>query len=214
MESLDWFANDTKSQGPLLLAQFWQQRAALAEKELSILKEQFERQASENKARLGQVENNDQANEAPPSQPNMDTPLDVMGRPSLLELAAKEKEVQTLIDDVQKLQSTLNQLRESSARQLSHFEEELQVRSRHIQRLEAQLEAQKDYQEIRRELSILKSIEFPHLPSNCPEEDDDKSTEKASGNGKPLEVLLLERNKALQSENTALKVANTELQGK
>lgn len=60
--------------------------------------------------------------------------------------------MQTLIDDVQKLQSTLNQLRESSARQLSHFEEELQVRSKHIQRLEAQLEAQKDYQEIRREL--------------------------------------------------------------
>ena len=61
-------------------------------------------------------------------------------------------QVQTLIEDVQKLQSTLNQLRESSARQLSHFEEELQVRSRHIQRLEAQLEAQKDYKEIRREL--------------------------------------------------------------
>lgn len=60
--------------------------------------------------------------------------------------------MQTLIEDVQKLQSTLNQLRESSARQLSHFEEELQVRSRHIQRLEAQLEAQKDYKEIRREL--------------------------------------------------------------
>ncbi len=63
-----------------------------------------------------------------------------------------KKQVQTLIEDVQKLQSTLNQLRESSARQLSNFEEELQVRGRHIQRLEAQLEAQKDYQEIRREL--------------------------------------------------------------
>ncbi len=62
------------------------------------------------------------------------------------------EQVQTLIEDVQKLQSTLNQLRESSARQLSNFEEELQVRGRHIQRLEAQLEAQKDYQEIRREL--------------------------------------------------------------
>lgn len=72
------------------------QRAALAEKELSILKEQFERQASENKARLGQVVSPDQANEAPPSLPNMDTPLDVMGRPSLLELAAKEKEVSEL----------------------------------------------------------------------------------------------------------------------
>jgi len=55
----------------------------LAEKELSVLKEQFE----ESSKRLS----TDQANEAPP--PIMDTPLDVMGRPSLLELAAKEKEV-------------------------------------------------------------------------------------------------------------------------
>ncbi len=59
------------------------QRAVLAEKELSVLKEQFE----ESSKRLS----TDQANEAPP--PIMDTPLDVMGRPSLLELAAKEKEV-------------------------------------------------------------------------------------------------------------------------
>ena len=75
-------------------------------------------------------------------------------------------QVQTLIEDVQKLQSTLNQLRESSARQLSHFEEELQVRSRRIQRLEAQLEEQKDYQEIRRELRCeaawLKPIEYSY----------------------------------------------------
>lgn len=190
------------------------QRAALAEKELSVLKEQSEKQnhqLDESTKRLS----SDQANEAPP--PIMDTPLDVMGRPSLLELAAKEKEVQTLIEDVQKLQSTLNQLRESSARQLSHFEEELQVRSRHIQRLEAQLEAQKDYKEIRRELSILKSIEFPHHHNDVEDEDDDQVNKKQQQQQKqqqPLEVLLLERNKALQSENTALKVAHSELQGK
>ena len=58
------------------------QRAALAEKELSVVKEKL---VSEESTRR------DQANEAPPI---MDTPLDVMGRPTLqLELAAKEKEV-------------------------------------------------------------------------------------------------------------------------
>ena len=61
----------------------------MAEKELSVLKEQFERaEESSKRQRLS----SDQANEAPPP-PIMDTPLDVMGRPSLLELAAKEKEV-------------------------------------------------------------------------------------------------------------------------
>jgi hypothetical protein len=65
----------------------------LAEKELSVLKEQFERaEDSSKRQRLS----SDQANEAPPP-PNMDTPLDVMGRPSLLELAAKEKEVSAQI---------------------------------------------------------------------------------------------------------------------
>jgi hypothetical protein len=68
------------------------QRAVLAEKELSVLKEQFERaEDSSKRQRLS----SDQANEAPPP-PNMDTPLDVMGRPSLLELAAKEKEVSAI----------------------------------------------------------------------------------------------------------------------
>ena len=73
---------------------------------------------------------------------------------------------------------------------------------------------------------ILKSIEFPHLSSTVDDDDDDddhediaKKSEKVptsalAGGNKPLEVLLLERNKALQSENTALKVANSELQGK
>ena len=72
---------------------FFLQRAVLAEKELSVLKEQFERaEDSSKRQRLS----SDQANEAPPP-PNMDTPLDVMGRPSLLELAAKEKEVSAQI---------------------------------------------------------------------------------------------------------------------
>lgn len=72
------------------------QRAVLAEKELSVLKEQFERaEDSSKRQRLS----SDQANEAPPP-PNMDTPLDVMGRPSLLELAAKEKEVSAINQSV------------------------------------------------------------------------------------------------------------------
>ena len=69
--------------------------------------------------------------------------------------------------------------------------------------------------------SILKSIEFPHLSATASSNsgDDIKDTQLSSSTqqqspSKPLQVLLLERNKALQSENTALKVANTELQGR
>ena len=68
----------------------------------------------------------------------------------------------------------------------------------------------------------MKSIEFPHLSSTVDDDDHEDIAKKSdkvptsalAGGNKPLEVLLLERNKALQSENTALKVANSELQGK
>ena len=65
--------------------------------------------------------------------------------------------------------------------------------------------------------SILKSIEFPRLSGTTSSSTEEDVKEKLSvvtqAQSKPLEVLLLERNKALQSENTALKVANSELQG-
>lgn len=67
--------------------------------------------------------------------------------------------------------------------------------------------------------SILKSIEFPHHHNDGEDEDDDQVSkqqqqQQQQKQQQPLEVLLLERNKALQSENTALKVAHSELQGK
>ena len=64
---------------------------------MSVLKEQSEKQQQRHHQLDDSTKrlSSDQANEAPP--PIMDTPLDVMGRPSLLELAAKEKEVRTNI---------------------------------------------------------------------------------------------------------------------
>lgn len=67
--------------------------------------------------------------------------------------------------------------------------------------------------------SILKSIEFPHHHNDDGEDEDDdqvnnKQQQQQQKQQQPLEILLLERNKALQSENTALKVAHSELQGK
>ena len=67
------------------------------------------------------------------------------------------------------------------------------------------------------QLSVLKSIEFPHNTSSHPGEEESKdalSCSTTQTHSKPLEVLLRERNKVLQSENTAPKVGNSELQGK
>ena len=58
--------------------------------------------------------------------------------------------------------------------------------------------------------SILKSIEF----SNSTEEGDEKPANGDAAKAKSLEMLLLEKNRTLQTENTQLKVSSNELTGK
>ncbi|CAB4037205.1 CASP isoform X2, partial [Paramuricea clavata] len=69
---------------------------------------------------------------------------------------------------------------------------------------EAKLKQQTDYDEIHRELDILKSVEFSRIPNA----DDDSSEQDTN---KSLEMLLLEKNRGLQSENAKLKFANQDL---
>ncbi|RXM95453.1 Homeobox protein cut-like 1 [Acipenser ruthenus] len=89
----------------------------------------------------------------------------------------------------------------------SSLEVELTAKDREIgqlveDQLEEKLKGQGDYEEVKKELNILKSMEF--VPSES------SATQDAS---KPLEVLLLEKNRALQSESTTLRIANSELSG-
>ena len=60
--------------------------------------------------------------------------------------------------------------------------------------LETKLQRQSDYEQIKKDLGILKSMEFPQEEGG------------EGGNKRPLEVMILERSKALQSENTGLRV--------
>lgn len=68
---------------------------------------------------------------------------------------------------------------------------------------------QSDYEEIKRELMVLKSIEF-----NSGGASPSSSGKDGATNPKSLEMLLLEKNRALQTENTNLKVTNSERNGK
>ncbi|XP_022257639.1 homeobox protein cut-like isoform X2 [Limulus polyphemus] len=142
----------------------------------------------------------------------MEKAIEVLSRSSLeVELAAKEKEISQLMDDIQSLQSTVNNLKQTSASQITRLEELLVEKNQTIQELEEKLTQQKDYKEIKKELSILKSMEFPN--NENAEEDNGIATSGPESISKPLEVQLLEKNKSLQSQNTALKVANTDLSG-
>ncbi|KAK5611417.1 hypothetical protein CRENBAI_016887, partial [Crenichthys baileyi] len=116
-----------------------------------------------------------------------------------VELRAKERETAQLVEDVQRLQASLTKLRETTSSQISQLEQQLSSKSAVLKELEEKLERQADYEEVKKELSILKAMEF--------------GSDSVQDSSKPLEVLLLEKNRTLQSESAALRIANTELSG-
>ncbi|XP_042153635.1 protein CASP-like isoform X5 [Oncorhynchus tshawytscha] len=135
--------------------------------------------------------------------PEMDQAVEALSRSSLeAELGAKDREMVQLVEDVQRLQASLSKLRESSSTQITQLQLQLSTKTASLKQLEGKLQEQADYEEVKKELSILKSMEFG--PS-------DSSVQVMS---KPLEVLLLEKNHSLQSESSSLRIANTELSGR
>ena len=79
---------------------------------------------------------------------------------------------------------SLQRLQETSAQATTRLEEELEAHRQHINRLEAKLERQKDYDDLKREISVLRSVDLSQIPTGEP--------------GKSLEQVLMERSKALQ----------------
>lgn len=170
------------------------QRAEVAQREAESLKEQL---LSANKS----LQLATQIQKAP----DVEQAIEVLTRSSLeVELAAKDREITQLVEDVQRLQGNLTKLRENSTSQISQLEQQLTTKNSMLKQLEEKLKGQADYDEVKKELNILKSMEF--APS------DGSSTQDAAS--KPLEVLLLEKNRLLQSENATLRITNSDLSGR
>ena len=118
-----------------------------------------------------------------------------------VEVKNKESEIIRLVEETHGLQTELAKKDSELRSRSTNFDQEL-ARLRLVQtEVQAQLTARKDYEEIKKELGILRSIEFG--------ETDHKD--------KSLEVLLLEKNKTLQAENSNLRLevhnTNTKLTG-
>ena len=149
-------------------------RAAAAEREVLVLQEQLaEARSRDNKEMMGDSVS-DQAQE--------------LGR----ELAAKEKEVMQLVEDVQKANRSVQDnavIYEKKTLELQALNEQL---AKELEDKSAQLTAQSDYEGVKKDLSIMKSLYFP---SHSTDEED----------ARPLEVLILERSKTLQNDNSMLR---------
>nr|XP_021507164.1 protein CASP isoform X5 [Meriones unguiculatus] len=168
------------------------QRAEVAQREAETLREQ-----------LSSANHSLQLASKIQKAPDVEQATEVLTRSSLeVELAAKEREIAQLVDDVQRLQASLTKLRENSASQISQLEQQLSAKNSTLKQLEEKLKGQADYEEVKKELNTLKSMEF--APSEGAGTQD---------SAKPLEVLLLEKNRSLQSENATLRISNSDLSG-
>ncbi|XP_040587215.1 homeobox protein cut-like 1 isoform X4 [Mesocricetus auratus] len=168
------------------------QRAEVAQREAETLREQLS-SANHSLQLASQIQ----------KAPDVEQAIEVLTRSSLeVELAAKEREIAQLVEDVQRLQASLTKLRENSASQISQLEQQLSAKNSTLKQLEEKLRGQADYEEVKKELNTLKSMEF------APAEG--AGTQDST---KPLEVLLLEKNRSLQSENATLRISNSDLSG-
>ncbi|XP_058850675.1 homeobox protein cut-like 2 isoform X2 [Acipenser ruthenus] len=116
-------------------------------------------------------------------------------------LVAKDREIIQLLKDVQRLQITLQELKESSANQIAGMERQLAYKTAAIERLEAKLQTQADYEEIKTELSILKAMKFASANSSS-SQDTSKAAEGLQLDKEaflPSQKYLLEKTSLLHS---------------
>lgn len=94
---------------------------------------------------------------------------------------------------------------EEMQKKIGHLEMTVKDRSAEVASVRAKLDAQADYEELKRELEIIRIVEFS---GGLDDEDDDAAM---SSKAKPLEALLLEKNKRLQDDLAMLRVQVNEV---
>jgi len=151
------------------------QRALTAEKEVLNLNEKIE----DLKEKLSK---DDQENEMFRDQESSELKL---------QLHAKEKEVFQLVEDIQKATKIAQDVEMKFDKRVMELEKNISLTEEENKELQSALDKQSDYESIKKDLTILKTLEFP----SHSEQDDNR----------PLEVLILERSKTLQSDNSMLR---------
>lgn len=97
-------------------------------------------------------------------------------------------------------------------RGLKELDLQVKEKDREIATLRKRLQSMADYDEIKRELEIFKYVEFA-VESDRQMDDEGKTPGPTTATAaKPLEALLIEKNRQLQDEVTNMRVAKTELE--
>ncbi|GAA5925884.1 hypothetical protein JCM1841_004029 [Sporobolomyces salmonicolor] len=152
------------------------------------------------------------------------------GSESATRVAVLESQVSDLEDEASRLMRSLDAQKElfeteraETSKKLEALERDQTVKDKEIEGLREKAKQFADYDELRRELEIMKYVEFAGMNlDDVPGESGDSvadlvrlpdpNADKANQQrGKPLENLLMAKNRKLQDELTALRVAHDEL---
>ncbi|XP_055946215.1 homeobox protein cut-like isoform X2 [Argiope bruennichi] len=77
-----------------------------------------------------------------------------------MELATKKREVSHLVDEMQRLQSSINNLKEISTSKIAQLQDAVTEKDRVIKDLAEKLLRQQDYSDLKRELRLLKALDM------------------------------------------------------
>jgi len=169
LQEADMLLNDVES---------WQQRANLAEKEVERLKEKIDNRTDlANNSSLVDLQHSIEDSER--------------------RLGSKEREIERLVEQLNQNNSQLTSLQQTSSAKILFLEAEVAQTTEKLRESESTLSHQSDYELVKKELAILKSLEFS---------EQEEEVDAAASKKRPVEVLILERSKALQSENTTLRM--------
>ncbi|XP_047237792.1 homeobox protein cut-like 2 isoform X2 [Girardinichthys multiradiatus] len=155
------------------------QRAEMAQREVERLKEQL---ASGPTATTGSC------HPAEGATRDKNEKSDVLSAQVEAALLAKDREILRLLENIQRLQFTLQEVQETSSNQILQLERQLACKKEAIERLEAKIQSQMDYEEIKTELSILKVMKLASANGNSSQD-----------SAKAAEVLLLDKEVFLPS---------------
>ncbi|KAK3565252.1 hypothetical protein QTP86_001669 [Hemibagrus guttatus] len=157
-----------------------------AQTELQELKYKYYKEMAAKAEELSQLKTNlEKANQGKAGRDEKDK-----CSPSRLEavLFSKDREILRLLENVQRLQFTLQEVQDSSASQLADLEHQLANKTEAIEKLEVKLQSQLDYEEIKTELSILKAMKLTSANGSSSQDSD-----------RVAEALLLEKQSFLHS---------------
>ncbi|XP_062558226.1 homeobox protein cut isoform X7 [Armigeres subalbatus] len=104
-----------------------------------------------------------------------------------------DMEISALFEEVARLRTAIANIQESHNLQIQRLEDRLEEKRQHIVRLESRIEKESDFDDLKKENNILRSVDLssPH-------------------DSKQFQELLLERTKALAAQTEAIKSSNSE----